>query len=155
MSESVQTGWTRLKLPYICERLIGFSVSHDRKVLVVSYEGMHMLNLDPEVVVETDRSVREYDQYDPDTGLAIWKDDAYRVMGLFDGEPLLESPLGESLRLDTEAEQLTIVSASEDAFVMPYRNFSGDWAVATFSPDGNFVVLGCPYGFDFVVLRRD
>lgn len=34
-----------------------------------------------------------------------------------------------------------------------YQNFSGDWAAATFSPDGQFILLGCPYDFDFRVWR--
>jgi hypothetical protein len=36
-----------------------------------------------------------------------------------------------------------------------YENFSGDWAVATFSPDGRSIALGCPYDFDVVVLEWD
>jgi hypothetical protein len=38
---------------------------------------------------------------------------------------------------------------------MKYANFSGAWAAATFSTDGKYVVLGCPYDFDFVVLERE
>ena len=39
-------------------------------------------------------------------------------------------------------------------FKTPYKNFSGDWEAATYSPDGRYIVLGCPYNFDFAVLER-
>jgi hypothetical protein len=37
---------------------------------------------------------------------------------------------------------------------MKYENFSGDWAIATYSPDGRYILLGCPYDFDFIALER-
>jgi hypothetical protein len=38
---------------------------------------------------------------------------------------------------------------------MKYKNFSGGWAAATFSPEARYILLGCPYDFDFVVLERN
>ena len=65
--------WQRLPVPPICERMIGFSVPQDGEVLVVSYEGMHLLRLGPEVTVETDEGFAEYDRYDPESGLARYR----------------------------------------------------------------------------------
>ena len=68
--------------------------------------------------------------------------------------PLLESPTGERLVLDAKAQVLSVLRDSTIVYSRPYENFSGAWAAATFSPDGRYIVLGCPYDFDFVVLER-
>lgn len=146
--------WHRLSVPPICERMIGFSIPKEGEVLVVSYEGTHLIRLGPEVTVETDHEFAEYDIYDPETGVARYRGKEYRIIGLQGGSPLLESPRGERLVLDTEAESLSLVQNGETVFSTPYKNFSGDWAAATFSPDGCYLVLGCPYDFDFIVLKR-
>jgi hypothetical protein len=48
------------------------------------------------------------------------------------------------LVLDTTAEKVSVVKNGDPVWASDYRNFSGDWAAATFSPDGRFLVLGCP-----------
>jgi hypothetical protein len=134
--------------------MIGFSVPQDGEVLVISYEGMHLLRLGPEVTVETDEEFAEYDLYDPDSGLARYGGKEYQIIGLHGGNPLMASPAGERLVLDTDAQTLAVEQNGETIFSTPYENFSGDWAAATFSPDGRYIVLGCPYDFDFLVLER-
>jgi hypothetical protein len=134
--------------------MIGFSVPQDGEVLVVSYEAVHLLRLGPKVIVDTDHEFAEYDLYDPDSGLAHYRGKQYRILGLHGGYPLLESPRGERLVLDTDSETLTVEQNGEAIFSTSYENFSGDWAAATFSPDGRYLVLGCPYDFDFMILER-
>jgi hypothetical protein len=134
--------------------MIGFSVPQDGEVLVISYEGVHLVRLGPKVTVETDGEFAEYDIYDPNSGMARYRGKEYRIIGLQGGNPLLESPYGERLVLDAESETLAVVQNGETVFLVPYKNFSGDWAAATFSPDGRYIVLGCPYDFDFLVLER-
>ena len=143
--------WRQRRVPYLCERLIGFSVPRDGHVLVISYEGVHTVWLGSEIRVETDDA---YAEYDPDSGLARYSGRTYSIIGLHGGRPLLERPQGEELSLDVEAERLSVLQGGEVVYATEYENFSGDWAAATFSPDGNFIVLGCPYGFDFMVLER-
>jgi hypothetical protein len=58
--------WQRIPTPDICERMIGFSVPQEDTVLVVSYEGTHLVRLGPPVTVETDNTYCEYDLYDFD-----------------------------------------------------------------------------------------
>jgi hypothetical protein len=140
--------------PPICERMIGFSVPQDGEVLVISYEGMHIIRLGPEATVETDDRFAEYDLYDPAAGVARFRNKVYQIIGLDQGHPLLQSPAGEKLVLDTASEMLTVERNGETLYSTPYKNFSGDWAAATFSPDGRYIVLGCPYDFDFMVLER-
>ena len=146
--------WKKLHVPPICERMIGFSVPRDREILVISYEGTHILRLSSEVAVETDFDFAEYDIYNPELGIAQYRNCEYNIIGLHGGNPILDSPNGEKLELNTYSEILSVTSQEATVFSMKYENFSGDWAIATLSPDGQFIILGCPYDFDFVVLQR-
>ncbi len=146
--------WRRLPVPQFCERLIGFSVPENGEILVVSYEGVHLLRLGPQITVETDNEYAEHDIYDPVTGVASYRGKEYRIIGLHGGSPLVEGPDGERLVLDTDSETLSVVRGGKMVYSTAYENFSGDWAAATFSQDGRYIVLGAPYDFDFIVLER-
>ena len=135
--------------------MIGFSVPQKDRILVVSYEAMHTVHLGSDVRVETDHTSKEYDRYDPDSGLARYGSRDYAIIGLHGGRPLLASPQGESLRLDEQEGTLSVLRDRAAVYEREYKNASGDWAAATFSPDGTFIALGCPYGIDFMVLERE
>ncbi len=146
--------WRQLAAPTFCERIIAVSVPQGNTVLVVSYEGMHLVQLGTPVSVETDPEYREYDLYDPDSGRCRYRGREWEMIGLFPGRPVLTGRDGEQLVLDTKAETVSVVRSGEEVWSSTYENFSGDWAAATFSPDGRFIVLGCPYDFDFRVWER-
>ena len=146
--------WHRRNTPPICERLIGFSVPKDDRILVVSYEGVHIIHLGPQIRIDTDNTFKEYDIYNPDSSFAQYDGQLYSVLGLHGGHPLHESPQEESLFVDTESKRLSVLRNGETVYTTKYENFSGDWVAATFSPDGDFIVLGCPYDFDFIILER-
>ena len=110
------------------------------------------LHLGAEITVTHDERYAEYDIYDPDSGTARYEGHDYSIVGLNGGEPLLRSSQGETLVLNREV--LRIDRGGQVEHELVYGNFSGDWAMATFSRDGQWVVLGCPYDFDFVVLER-
>lgn len=146
--------WRCIPVPGICERMLGFSVPQDGIVLVVSYEGTHLVRLGPPASVETDSEISEYDIYDPDTGVCRYMGKQWEIIGLHVGRPVLTGRDGEHLVLDAEAESLSVVRHGVVAWSSRYSNFSGDWVAATFSSDGRFIVLGCPYDFDFRVFER-
>ena len=76
------------------------------------------------------------------------------ILGLYPGRPLLTTAGGEWLELDEASNTVSVFIGAGEVWSSPFENFSGDWAAATFSPDGQFIVLGCPYDFDFRVWRR-
>ena len=78
----------------------------------------------------------------------------WEIIGLYPGRPVLNGRDGEHLVLDAEAETVSVVKGGQEVWSSPFENFSGDWAAATFSQDGRFIVLGCPYEFDFRVWER-
>ena len=154
-SQITMSNWQTKRVPPICERMIGFSVPQADEVLVISYEGMHLLHLGNEITVKTNNQSSEYDLYDLESGVASYQGKSYQIIGLHGGNPLTESAAGERLVLDTESETLSIVRNQQTDYSMNYTNYSGDWAAATFSPDSKYVILGCPYDFDFVILERE
>ena len=147
--------WRRITVPPLGERIIGFSIPREGEVLVISYEGVILLRLGDEITAETDKNAAECDIYDPNSGVAQYRGKEYHIIGLHGGSPIIESHAGECLALDGGSETLSVVIAEETAFSTEYTNFSGDWAAATFSPDGRYIILGCPYDFDLVVLKRE
>ena len=146
--------WRQLPGPAICERMIGFSVPQDDYVLIVSYEGTHLVRLAQPVTVETDPQYAEYDLYDPDAGVCRYGGKEWEIIGLYPGRPILAGRDGEQLVLDAERETVSVVKGGHKVWSSAFENFSGDWAAATFSPDGQFIVLGCPYDFNFRVWER-
>jgi hypothetical protein len=150
----VMSEWQQVDVPAICERMIGFSIPNDGVILVVSYEGMHLVNVAAPVSVETDVEFLEYDCYNPDLGIAEYRGERWSIIGLCPGTPILTSPRAEELRLDAKGLRISLWQNGAETWSSSFKNFSGDWAAATFSPDGNLIVLGCPYDFDFRVWRR-
>lgn len=146
--------WRQLPMPGICERMIGFSVPQDDTVLVVSYERTHLVRLGHPVTVEPDPEYAEYDLYDPDAGVCRYRGKEWDIIGLYPGRAVLTGPDGEQLVVDAEGGTVSVVKGGQEVWSSTFENFSGDWSAATFSPDGRFIVLGCPYDFDFRVWER-
>ena len=98
------SNWKQIDVPLICERIVGFSVPFEGRILVISYEGTHTIHLGSTITVKHDTRYIEYDIYDPDVGIADYGRRKYTIIGLHGGQPLLQSPQGESLILDTDSE---------------------------------------------------
>lgn len=151
---SSRTLWERLKTPGICERLIAFSpVVGNKEMLVVSYEGMHLVNLRTGAV-ETNPRLREYAAYDSDAGVATFRNREFPMVGLHGGPARLASAAGEVLSLDAATMTVSVRKGGVLVFSAGYTNFSGDWAQATFSADDRFITVGSPYDFDLFVWER-
>jgi hypothetical protein len=146
--------WKQLHVPDYCERMIGFSVPQGDTVLVGSYEGMHLITLSDPAIVETDYEYTEFDCYNPGTGIAHHLGRDWQIVGPYPGRPHHFSTLGEELQLDAKTLTNSVVRYGQVTWTSSYKNFSGDWAAATFSPDGRFIVLTCPYDVDSRIWER-
>ena len=69
--------------------------------------------------------------------------DRFRIFGLHHQYPLLESR-GQTLETDTKNHNLVIRDASGTQS-LPFEAFSGDWAYASFSGNGNIIAVVEPY----------
>ena len=146
--------WKSRVVPPICERMLGFSVPQDGVILIISFDEIYLLHLGDEITVELDDEFAGYDVFNHKTGIASYHGQSYRIIGLHGGHPILDSPQGERLILNIRSQRLTVEKDGEVLFSENYKNFSGDWAAATFSPVGRYIVLGCPYDFDFRIYER-
>ncbi len=146
--------WQKITIPAFCERIIGFSIPIDDGFIAVAYQGIHLINLGSKISIFTNENFSGYDVYDSETGIANYEGKEFQIIGLHGGNPILENNQGEQLNLDQTNQTLTLSKGIRVIFKIAVSNFSGDWSAVTFSDNGNFIVLGCPYDFDFVILKR-
>jgi len=133
--------WEQLKLPYVFERMIAFSIPENDEILIESYDGWHLLKLPPEVSVAHDPEGAE-DQCDVD-----------RMLGLEGGAPIMEdSQRGHRLTLELARERLLIHDSGGGLVQeIEFSDLSGDWGYATYSKDAAWLLIGAPY--DLYVYR--
>ena len=147
--------WHSIPVPGFCERMIGFSVPVERDVLLLTYDGLKMMHISKPITISTlDDHADPHDFYDPDTGFADYRGIRWELLGIHPGRPVLERPNGERLSVDDSALRISVRRLDATVWESEYENFSGDWVAATFSPDDWYILLGCPYDFDFRVWER-
>lgn len=149
--------WSPLTLTYFAERLIAFSIPDERRFFVVSHEGVHEVVLVPELSVNSDYSRPEGE------GVFNGKKITYQgttgpTLGLFGGTAIIVDKSCNVLDLKplpkTSNEGVAEIWAPDGELVqpLPFKDFSEDWQVATFSTDFRHVVIGTPY--EITVYRR-
>lgn len=137
--------WNEIKLPYLCERLIAFSVPSDEAIYVLSYEGFHRVSLAARPEIATDKvSAENWTLYSKERKELSCEGVWHPAFGVFGGTPKVSSPLG-SIELDTRAEKLMLRTKDNKEQVINFHDLSGDWCFASFSPTGRLVALGSPY----------
>lgn len=146
--------WSALSLPYIFERMVGFSLPMCNQVAIISYEGLHFLDLNrPDHVLHDNKHREGGKLYSPSTGKLLYQGREYSILGLHGGAPISASAQGERLALDLPGEVLMVYGASGNVdFEFRFEDPSGDWGHASFSSDGEHILLGMPY--EIHLLRR-
>lgn len=150
--------WRELKVPYVCERYIGFSVPRGREFWAVSYEGIHRLRIDSDGIVTLanytgDRYAEGGEYYDSRTSVLRFAGKEMRIVGRDGSRGISGSPSGESLVLLSEVSTLRVADPDGAAlFEYRYVELSGDWAVATFTHNWQHILVGLPY--DLHVLQH-
>ncbi len=101
--------WEKVELPgYIFERMVGFSLPAASEVAIVSFEGVHIIDLEsPGNVLNDDRYPEGKGIYDERKQVLVYEGKIFKMLGVFGGEPILDSSQGEQLVLDLEKEILT------------------------------------------------
>lgn len=140
--------------PYIFERMLGFSIPLNEEVAIISYEGIHVLNLSlPRKVQVDEKYPQGKDIYDERKQLLTYKGKEFRILGLHGGVPILKSSYSEELLLDIKKELLTVQTTKKHRVLeFHFKDLSGDWGFATFSDDSSHILLGIPY--DIFVFER-
>lgn len=79
--------WEKLKLPFICERMVAFSIPQQNAVWIMGWDALFQLTLAPEVsVLSVLQGEEELDRvFDEDRNLLMIGEQAYPMLGLYGG----------------------------------------------------------------------
>lgn len=143
----------------ICERLLGVTFPVEQQVLVISYEGVHVVDLDGSWHVQHDT------RYPEGRGICDWKNQRvtykekqFQILSASGKQSSLHNAYGERLVFTHKKHrlpgQMTIkqtfhVLDKQGSILLEYAfdDFSGDWMNISFSADSNAIVLASPYHF--------
>ena len=148
------SNWTPKEVPRFHERLVAFSVpSENRQVLLLCYNELKIMDLSDPPSVRTLPVSYGYDPFSflPESSILNFMDQQWHLIGLEPGAPIVSRPNGQKLIVDEPRLEISVVDGNGPVWSDNYENFSDDWVAATFSPDYRYIVLGCPYDFDFRV----
>ena len=123
-------------------------------MLVAAYGSMHLIDLAEPTSVLLNPAGDEYESFDGAADTCRYAGEVWQMLGLYGGEPVLTSPTGEWLELDAAELTLSVYVGNKAVWSAPFESFSGDWAAATVSPDGRYIVVGCPCDVDLRAWRR-
>jgi hypothetical protein len=140
--------WKEIKLPYIFERMIGFSLPLNKTFIVISYEGIHTINLNCEQIdIINDFDYPEGESiYDNQNNICIYNGVNYDILGLYGGESINKSNVGEQLIIWPQIEKFSLIDNNKgEQFSYKYNDLSGDWKILSFSYEFNYILLGLPY----------
>jgi hypothetical protein len=146
--------WQRIDLNRQWERMLGFTLPVDHRVIVIAIDALYLIDLHrPRSIVSDERFPEGESVYDYENQVVTYEGQTHHVLGLYGGSPIIWSGRGEVLEVDTEREILRIAGLDgKIALEFHYSDVSGDWLSATFSQDDEYVLLGVPY--DLYAFRR-
>lgn len=144
----------------ICERIIGCSLPVDGRIIIISYAGVHLVNLhDPDQITHDDQYPEGEKIYDRQKHVITYQGRGFPIIGVFGGFPITQSIYHEQLTLSSEKKSLYTtrvckVQRQDGPIILDFRfdDASGDWAYFTFSDDFDFLLAVAPY--DLTVFRR-
>jgi hypothetical protein len=155
-------GWRMVSTPDaqdICERIIGVTFPVEQQILIISYEGIHVVDLDGSWHVHDDDQYPEGgDIYDWKNQTATYDGKQFQVLGVHGDRPFLRNAYDERLVFIHNKQRLPgqmsfrqqfQVQGKQGEVLLEYEfeDLSGDWMQVSFSPDSTTIVLATPYHF--------
>jgi hypothetical protein len=139
-------GWEPVLLPYIFERQIAFCVPSSDRVVSMSYEGLHDIDLGNAAACTTDPAhAEDYDLYDGDALTMLVDGVRWPALGLHGGCPFPSTADGLRLFVDTAAFAVEVRDEAGNVMIRSdHSDYPPGWLVATFSQDGKLFVVGTP-----------
>jgi hypothetical protein len=139
--------WNKIELPYLCERIIAFSIPENDTLYVMSYEGIHQVTLAPDIKIRTDEEhAEDYELLNTEEMTMSYGGKHLKMLGLHGGRPITINNAGEKLKLDRTACSLSIKDSTDHTRqTIQYTDLSGDWAIASYSADRKYLLIGTPY----------
>lgn len=134
----------KITLPYICERMRGFTLPANGKMFVHDNDEIFRIDLaDPASVVLVPGDPFEHEE-------------AAAVFGITLRTPLLDCGRTSvrytfKPRADTQVVRVTVGNVQE---IIRFATLSGDWFVATLTSDASHLVIAEPYLLELYDLRQ-
>lgn len=143
--------WIEIPHSYIFERMTSFTIPEKGRMIICSYDGAHFVTLAPTVSVVHDLTMAE--EYTGGEEVE-WEGTTHRTLGYGGGNPILVHPDGSRLILRITEERVDLIAPNgEIVQTLEFSDLSGDWGFATFSSDGEYLVIGVPY--DIYLYRQE
>ncbi|MFK4205610.1 hypothetical protein [Acinetobacter junii] len=133
----------KIQLPCISERIRGFTLPEDGVFYVFDYDEMFKISLNPSPSVEvTDENPYSFEAGHPG------------YFGVSDREPILnQGGRSVSYNFDPKRDfQAVLIRAGSNEDKISFQTFSGDWFVATLTPDAAYLLVAEPYLIEVYVL---
>lgn len=149
--------WKVLNTPLgydLFDRLYGFSLPREGEVVLMSDQGIHVVDLQEPGDIQDDFNYPQGEKiFDPATGLLCYQQHTFRMLGPGIGQPILKNDQDEELILDLPHEVFYIKnSKGETKFDFLFETDSNDWGLISFSEDSRYILLGIPH--DFYIFER-
>lgn len=141
---------------YIFERMVGFSPPEEGEIAIISYDGIHLLDLRKPPIIHHDTAYPEGGNlYDQTQQVLSYGGKQFPILGVFGGSPIVRNQRGETLFLLPMEDTLHMQDVDGNMiFAYPFEDLSGDWCYATFSQDGDTIILGMPYNIHIFQLHE-
>ncbi len=135
--------WKELKINYIAERFLGFTIPKNNQFYIVSYDGIHQVKTNQtSLSIETEKLDNPMDLFDEDLNLLMYKSENCSVLSFLGGNPLLKT---NDLSLELRSNHIVLEKNKKLILSEKYENCSGDWEYTTLSEEGNMIVYCDPY----------
>lgn len=133
----------KLELPYISERIRGFTIPEAGLMYVSDYDEIYKVTLSGAPSVEwVDGNPYEFE-------------DTPKYLGVTQADPILGvDGLSLSYQFNPGSNsQDVVLAAGERTETISFPTLSGDWFVATFSANGEYLVIAEPYLLEVYQLK--
>lgn len=136
------------------ERLYGFSLPREGEVILMSDQGIHVVDLQEPSDIQDDFNYPQGEKiFNPETGLLTYQEHTFQMLGPDFGQPILKNDQDEELVLDLAHEVFYIKNnQGETIFDFLFETDSDEWGIITFSEDSHYILLGIPH--DFYIFER-
>lgn len=150
----------KIKLNYP-ERLIAFSVSNNNKLLLIDCDWVAIVNLDKELIekeiIKEDKEfiIEQYLRLKDKAVIKVGGEEFCNLIGQASENSINEYG-DEKIKIEKKQDgfvKIFITISKKTDLIYEYKDLSGDWNLTTFSPNGQYIIIGNPY--DLAILKRE
>lgn len=136
------------------ERLHAFSFPRDNELVLMSDQGIHLVDLrDPSDIQDDFNYPRGEHLFDAETAMLTYQGRSFSMLGPGIGQPITKSSFGEELQLDLAHEVFFVKDSNgETLFDFLFESDSDEWGIISFSEDSQYILLGIPH--DIYIFER-